>query len=95
MPYELLKQLCVTELPEKIGDPSEIDKLKVLRAEGLIEVDIPYAQPERGRQCYCGNAIVMRVTPTGRAAASKQTRILPCDGVVKTTRHRSVPSPFL
>lgn len=95
MPYELLKRLCAAQLPEKIGDPSEIDKLKVLRGAGLIEVDIPYAQPERGHQSYCGYAIVMRVTPTGRSAASKLTRVLPSGVIVKTARRPSVPSPFL
>lgn len=95
MPYELLTRLCSAQLPQKIDDPSEIDKLQTLRTEGLIEVDIPCPQSERGGHCYAGNAIVMRVTSKGRAAASKRTRALPCGVVVRTARRSSVPSPFL
>ena len=95
MPYELLKRLCSAQLPEKIDDPAEIDKLQVLRAAQLIEVDIPLAQAERGGHCYAGNAIVMRVTPKGRAAASRSTRALPSGVLVRAARRSGVPLTFL
>ncbi|MFM9927225.1 hypothetical protein VLK31_29880 [Variovorax sp. H27-G14] len=94
MPHELLKRLCSALLPEKIEGQVDIDKLTVLRKAGLIEVDIPQSQPERGRHCYPGNAIVMRVTPKGRAAATQETPGLPCS-TSPAAKRPSVPSPFL
>lgn len=68
MPFELLKRLCCAELPLKIEEQSEIDKLMVLMAAKLIEADLPPRRQERGHYCYTGSAIVMRVTPLGHAA---------------------------
>ncbi len=93
MPYELLKRLCSALLPEKIEGQAEIDKLRVLHTAGLIQVDIPLSQPERGSHCYPGNAIVMSVTPKGQAVARQTTPSL--SGPVRKAAHRpSVPSPF-
>jgi hypothetical protein len=65
MPYELLERLRCTQLPTKIDDPDEIDKLVTLRTAGLIDVDFPASQQGGGHRSWCGNAIVMRVTPKG------------------------------
>lgn len=95
MAYKLLQRLCTAQLPEDIFQQDEIAKLRLLRQWGLVEADIPLATPERGGQCYVGNAIVMRVTPQGRATAKRNTRALPGGVVVRAARRQSVPSPFL
>jgi hypothetical protein len=95
MPYNLLQRLCTAKLPENIAQQEDIDKLQLLRQLGLVEADIPLATPERGGHSYVGNAIVMRVTPQGRAAAKHNTRALPGGVVVRTARRQSAPSPFL
>ncbi len=95
MAWNLLKRLCTAQLPEEINQPEDIDKLQLLRRWGLVEADIPLATPERGGHCYAGNAIVMRVTSQGRAAAKRNTRALPGGVVVRTARRQSAPSPFL
>ena len=40
MPLELLKQLAKSDLPVTLQDPQEIDKLRVLRAAGMVHADI-------------------------------------------------------
>lgn len=95
MAYNLLQRLCTAQLPEEIAQQKDIDKLQLLRRWGLVEADIPLATMERGQQSYVGNAIVMRVTSQGRAAAKRNTRALPGGVVVRTARRQSAPSPFL
>ncbi|AMM23535.1 hypothetical protein [Variovorax sp. PAMC 28711] len=95
MAYQLLQRLCTAQLPEEIVQQADIDKLRLLCRWGLVEADIPLATPERGGHCYVGHAIVMRVTPQGRAAAKRNTRALPGGVVVRTARRQSAPSPFL
>jgi len=95
MAYELLQRLCTAQLPEEIANQADIDKVQLLRRLGFVEADIPQATPERGGHSYVGNAIVMRVTSQGRAAAKRNTRALPCGVVVRAARRQSVPSPFL
>ncbi|MEB0059476.1 MULTISPECIES: hypothetical protein [unclassified Variovorax] len=95
MAYNLLQRLCTAQLPEEIVLQADIDKLQQLRRWGLVEADIPLAMAECGGHCYVGNAIVMRVTSKGRAAAKRNTRALPCGAVVRTARRQSAPSPFL
>lgn len=73
MSYELLQRLCCEELPEKVDDTAEIDKLVVLKEEGMIDADLPRPQQERGHHCYTGQAIVMRVTARGHSAAKKRS----------------------
>lgn len=94
MPYELLNRLCTAALPETVGEQVEIDKLQFLKEKGLVEADIPYAQPERGHHCYCGNAIVMSVTPLGHLIAKQGQSSLAVPDVSSSVRP-SAPSPFL
>ncbi len=37
MPYQLLNRLCSATLPEVIGAQPEIEKLRFLKAQGLVE----------------------------------------------------------
>lgn len=93
MPYALLIRLCCAKLPETIGEQAEIDKLRFLQAQGLIEADIPYALPERGHHCYSGNATVMCVTRRGHLVAQQTQPGLPLSEVSEPGRP-SVSSPF-
>ncbi|WP_218509133.1 hypothetical protein [Variovorax sp. dw_308] len=73
MPYVLLERLRCARLPARIVDDSEIGKLEILRTAGLVEADLPPTHQVRGSQSYTGNAIVMRVTPSGHVAAKARS----------------------
>lgn len=62
MPMELLKELAERPLPATFTNLAEIDKLRVLRAAGLVAAMLPApGAPE-------GFARVLAVTPKGRVA---------------------------
>ncbi|WP_431113323.1 hypothetical protein [Variovorax paradoxus] len=69
---ELLARLCCAHLPLKIHDLADIEKCDVLRAEQLIEADVPFVLHERGRSAFSGQATVMRVTAKGLNAAKQR-----------------------
>lgn len=75
MPMRLLERLCGAHFPITLDDQEDIEKCAVLRAAKLIEADIPPFLHARGTTCYSGQAIVMCVTSTGRAASSRRTGV--------------------
>ena len=60
MPMELLKVLAQTPLPATVTALAEIDKLRVLRAAGLVAAMLPAPGARRGF------ARVLTITPKGR-----------------------------
>lgn len=62
MPIELLRQLSEQSLPVTVEDLADIDKLRVLRAAGLVACTM--SAPE----CAEPFARVMAITKEGRAA---------------------------
>jgi len=60
MPMNLLQWLSRSRLPITITAPPEIDKLRLLRAAGLVAVMLP------GVQASSPFARVLAVTPRGR-----------------------------
>ncbi len=62
MPMELLKELADMPLPATFTTTAEVDKLRVLRAAGLVAVMLPApGAPD-------GFARVLAITPKGRVA---------------------------
>lgn len=74
VPMTLLAQLCAAEVPIKVCDQDEIEKLAVLRSAALVEADIPPVLVENGCCRYLGPAILRKVTNEGRAAARTHDR---------------------
>ncbi|MBH2008217.1 MAG: hypothetical protein I8H71_01345 [Xanthomonadaceae bacterium] len=62
MPMELLKELAERPLPATFTTVAEIDKLRVLRAAGLVAVMLPAPDASDGF------ARVLTITPKGRVA---------------------------
>lgn len=60
MPFEYLREIAETSLPLTVEDEASIDKLRVLRAAGLVSVMLPH--PHSDRQY----ARVLAITPEGR-----------------------------
>lgn len=65
MPMELLKELADMPLPATFTTTAEVDKLRVLRAAGLIAAMLP-SPGTRG-----GFARVLTITAEGKAALSE------------------------
>ena len=61
MPLELLKRLVVSDMPVELKDHRDVDKLRVLRAAGMVVADIT-DEAERSR------AVVHEVTQYGQIA---------------------------
>ncbi|RZL65770.1 MAG: hypothetical protein EOP81_02820 [Variovorax sp.] len=68
-------------LPEVIEAQSEIDKVLLLRAAGLVEADIPPIATVGGRHLYTGHAVVMAVTRRGQAVANGASLDASCDAM--------------
>jgi hypothetical protein len=62
MPVELLREIAKKPLPLVVDDAADIDKLRVLRAAGHVEVVLP--DPSSPSQ----SAQVLAITPEGLAA---------------------------
>lgn len=77
MPMELLGRLCCANLPLKVDDQSDIQKCDVLRAERLIEAELPPVRHLRGRTLYSGHATVMSVTAKGQSVAKRNNDAKP------------------
>ena len=60
MPLELLRQLGNQGMPFVLKDRKDIDKLRVLRAAGMVIADIP-----EGENC---GALVREITEQGQTA---------------------------
>ena len=65
MPLELLQKFSKEALPLTVTDIAEIDKLRVLKAAGLVVVRLP--SPTVRKQF----ARVLSITPKGQEALSK------------------------
>jgi len=68
MPMELLKQLAETELPVALYAPADIDRLRVLRAAGLVTALIPPVETLEGGAQVHKAAQVLCITDQGRLA---------------------------
>lgn len=68
-------------LPEVIEAQSEIDKVLLLRAAGLVEADIPPIAMVGGLHLYTGHAVVMAVTRRGQAVANGASLDASCDAM--------------
>ncbi len=68
MPMELLRELATGTLPRVLSDPANIDKLRVLRAAGLVSADMPEmtGSGEVVRQATC-----LSITDKGRQALAE------------------------
>lgn len=68
MPMELLRELTACTLPRTLSDSSNIDKLRVLRAAGLVVADLPEmtGSGEVVRQATC-----LAITDKGRQALAE------------------------
>lgn len=62
MPLELLREIAKKPLPLVVENAPDIDKLRVLRAAGHIQVVLPDPSAENQR------AQVLAITPEGWAA---------------------------
>ena len=68
MPMDCLRRIAERDLPCSIYDLAEIDKLRVLRAAGLIQAFIPLPDRlNRGQMCQKA-AQVLAITQKGREA---------------------------
>lgn len=75
MPMEFLRHIAQQTLPCTIYAPPEIDKLRVLRAAGLVSAFIP---PPESLPSGCEShkpAQVLAITPKGLQALEEQRRI--------------------
>lgn len=68
MPMEFLRQIAQQNLPLTIFAPADIDKLRVLRAAGLVTAFIPAVEEMRSGAEMQKAAQVLAVTAKGSAA---------------------------
>ncbi|MDN8615975.1 hypothetical protein [Variovorax ginsengisoli] len=68
MPMEFLRQVAEEKLPFTVFAPSDIDKLRVLRAAGLVTAFIPPAEELRSGAEMQKAAQVLAITAKGIAA---------------------------
>ena len=68
MPLELLHRIADAPLPLRIGDPSDIDKLRALQAAGQVRADIPAPQRGLGGQEQQAPATVFEIRRLGLMA---------------------------
>lgn len=72
MPMELLRHIAEQRLPHTIYAPSDVDKLRVLRAADLVLAVIPPAETlPRGSESQ-RPAQILAITPKGKAALQHQ-----------------------
>jgi hypothetical protein len=72
MPMELLRQIAVEKLPFTVFAPADIDKLRVLRAAGLVTAFIPPVEEMRSGAEMQKAAQVLAITAKGLAALQGQ-----------------------
>lgn len=70
MPLELLQDLAKQTLPRVVDDPADVDKLRILRAAGYVNAEMPSLAPGTPH----GQARVLGITARGRAWLEEQTR---------------------
>ena len=75
MPMELLRRLASQELPAAIYAPSDIDRLRVLRAAELVDALIPPVETLEGGAQVHKAAQVLSITSKGRRALADETEI--------------------
>ena len=73
MPMELLRQLADQALPLALYAPADIDRLRVLRAAGLVQALIPPVETLEGGAQLHKAAQVLCITPKGRGALARET----------------------
>jgi len=72
MPMELLKRLADIDLPVALYAPADIDRLRVLRAAGLVEALIPPVETLEGGAHLHKTAQVLCITDKGRIALADE-----------------------
>ena len=73
MPLEFLRELAVSSLPLEVTTEIEVDKVRVLKAAGMILADLPQVnQP--------GPAVVRELTGFGRATLKAKRGLNPSPG---------------
>jgi hypothetical protein len=72
MPMELLRQIAQQPMPYTVYAPSEIDKLRVLRAAELVSAFIPPAELLPSGCESHKPAQVLAITPKGQQALEGQ-----------------------
>lgn len=73
MSMELLRQLADKELPMALYAPADIDRLRVLRAAGLVEALIPPVDTLEGGAQVHKAAQVLCVTAKGRRELARES----------------------
>ena len=68
MPMELLRLIARQPLPYTVYAPADIDKLRVLRAAGLVSAFVPPAGPLPGGGTSHRPAQVLAITRQGHEA---------------------------
>ena len=69
MPFDLLQRLLRADLPVSVQDPSEIEKVLILHAAGMIVANIPMPVLIGGGYAYAHAAEIVAITAQGVAAA--------------------------
>ncbi len=67
MPMDFLKRIESAAFPLALSDPSDIRCASVLAAAELVEANLPPADAPS----ETARAVILRITPQGRAALSK------------------------
>lgn len=70
MPLELLRELAAQTLPRVVADPADMDKLRVLRAAGYVNAELPSLAPGSPPE----QARVLSITARGRAWIEENAR---------------------
>ncbi|MDM0029072.1 hypothetical protein [Variovorax saccharolyticus] len=68
MAMDLLKQLASSPLPAYFSSPEDIDKIRLLRAAGLVQALVPADRPPSTAEAVGRVAEVTAITPKGREA---------------------------
>ncbi len=66
MPLELLREIAEGTLPRRISDETQIDKVRVLAAAGMVIAELP--DPDSS-----DSALVLTLTGLGRASLKIRT----------------------
>ena len=75
MPMELLRRLADQELPAALYAPADIDRLRVLRAAGLVTALIPPVETLEGGAQMHKAAQVLCITEKGRRALADEAEV--------------------
>ncbi len=81
MPMELLRQLEGCRMPVAVREPADIDKLRVLRAAGLVVALFPVSARALEPAGEPGAALVLALTRQGREALAQFE--YPCAGLAR------------